>query len=118
MRAKVEGQDRTIIGKRCLVFDYAEKKIVTQSMLTKNETRNEFGKNKEAYFRLRQHRGSEKKIKTYEIWLFVNLWVRSKGIGKRGEVKNERYQLFIPIADFPKVRFRSYGSARAVNFVA
>ena len=27
--AKVESQDGTIIGKRCLVFDYTEKKIVT-----------------------------------------------------------------------------------------
>ena len=27
--AKVERQDRTIIGKRCPVFDYTEKKIVT-----------------------------------------------------------------------------------------
>ena len=27
--AKVEGQDGTIIGKRCPVFDYIEKKIVT-----------------------------------------------------------------------------------------
>ena len=26
---KVEGQDNTIIGKRCLVFDYTEKKIIT-----------------------------------------------------------------------------------------
>ena len=27
--AKVESQDGTIIGKRCPVFDYTEKKIVT-----------------------------------------------------------------------------------------
>ena len=27
--AKVESQDRKIIGKRCPVFDYTEKKIVT-----------------------------------------------------------------------------------------
>ena len=27
--AKVEGQDGTIIGKRCPVFDYTEKKIIT-----------------------------------------------------------------------------------------
>ena len=27
--AKVESTDRTIIGKRCPVFDYTEKKIVT-----------------------------------------------------------------------------------------
>ena len=27
--AKVEGQDGTIIGKRCPVFDYTEKRIIT-----------------------------------------------------------------------------------------
>ena len=27
--AKIEGQDGTIIGQRCTVFDYTEKKIVT-----------------------------------------------------------------------------------------
>ena len=45
--AKVEGQDGTIIGKRCPVFDYTEKKIVTIDALQKiNEER--IGKNKEA----------------------------------------------------------------------
>ena len=38
--AKVEGQDGTIIGKRCPVFDYTEKKIVTISSY-KKEIRNE-----------------------------------------------------------------------------
>ena len=33
--AKVEGQDGKIIGKRCPVFDYTEKKIVTISAYTK-----------------------------------------------------------------------------------
>ena len=38
--AKVEGQDGTIIGKRCPVFDYTEKKIVTINAY-KKEMRNE-----------------------------------------------------------------------------
>ena len=38
--AEVEGQDRKIIGKRCPVFDYTEKKIFTISAY-KKEMRNE-----------------------------------------------------------------------------
>ena len=38
--AKVENQDRTIIGKRCPVFDYTEKKIVTINAY-KKEMKNE-----------------------------------------------------------------------------
>ena len=38
--AKVEGQDGKIIGKRCPVFDYTEKKIVTINAY-KKEMRNE-----------------------------------------------------------------------------
>ena len=34
--AKVEGQDGTIIGKRCPVFDYTEKKL-SRSILTKKK---------------------------------------------------------------------------------
>ena len=41
--AKVEGQDGTIIGKRCPVFDYTEKKIVTIDAY-KKEIRNEFAR--------------------------------------------------------------------------
>ena len=37
--AKVEIQDGTIIGKRCSVFDYTEKKIITINAY-KNEIRN------------------------------------------------------------------------------
>ena len=37
--AKLESQDRTIIGKCCPVFDYTEKKIVTINA-HKKETRN------------------------------------------------------------------------------
>ena len=47
--AKVEGQDVIIIDKRCPVFDYTEKKIVTIDAYKKrNEER--IGKNKESYF--------------------------------------------------------------------
>ena len=38
--AKVEGQDGKIIGKRCTLFDYTDKKIVTISAC-KKEMRNE-----------------------------------------------------------------------------
>ena len=40
---KVEGQEGTIIGKRCPVFDYTEKKIVTINAY-KKEMRNEFAR--------------------------------------------------------------------------
>ena len=39
--AKVEGQDGTIIGKSCPVFDYTEKKIITINAY-KKEIRNKF----------------------------------------------------------------------------
>ena len=39
--AKVEGQDGTIIGQRCPVFDYTEKKFFT-IYAYKKETRNKF----------------------------------------------------------------------------
>ena len=46
--AKVESQDWTIIGKRCTVFDYTEKKIVTINAYNNiNEER--IGKNNEDY---------------------------------------------------------------------
>ena len=41
--AKVEGQYGTIIGKRCPVFDYAERKIVKIDAY-KKYTRNEFAR--------------------------------------------------------------------------
>ena len=47
--AKVEGKDGKIIGKRCPVFDYKEKKFFYDRCLQKrNEER--IGNNKEAYF--------------------------------------------------------------------
>ena len=46
--AKVESQDGTIIGKRCPVFYYTEKKIF-RSMLTKKKWE-QIINNKEAYF--------------------------------------------------------------------
>ena len=39
--SKVEGQYRTIFGKRCPVFDYTEKKIITINAY-KKEIRNKF----------------------------------------------------------------------------
>ena len=47
--AKVESQDRTIIGKRCLVFDYKDKKIFRIDAL-QNRNLEQICKNKEAYF--------------------------------------------------------------------
>ena len=47
--AKVEVQDGTIIGKRCPVFDYTEKKIVTINAYKKRKEER-IGKNKESYF--------------------------------------------------------------------
>ena len=41
--AKVEGQERKIIGKRCPVFNYTEKKIVTMYAY-KKEILNEFAR--------------------------------------------------------------------------
>ena len=80
--AKVEGQDGTIIGKRCTVFDYTEKKIVTINAY-KKEMRNELE-------RIRNLTSPSspwvKKIKTDKIWLCESVG-KLKGIGKQGEVK-------------------------------
>ena len=63
--AKVEGQDGTIIGKCCLVFDYTEKKIVTINAY-KKEMRNELE-------RIRKLTSSSspwvEKNKTDKIWI-------------------------------------------------
>ena len=80
--AKVEGQDGKIIGKRCPVFDYTEKKIVTISAY-KEEMRNKLE-------RIRNLTSSSspwvEKIKTYNLWLCESVG-KLKGIGKQGEVK-------------------------------
>ena len=70
--AKVESQDRKMIGKRCPVFDYTEKKIVTIDALQKrNEER--IVKNKEAYFVFVTI--GRKKIKLTRYG-YVNLYVK------------------------------------------
>ena len=77
--AKVEGQDGTIIGKHCPVFDYTEKKIVTIDAY-KKEMSNEFA-------RIRKLTLSSspwvKTIKTYKLWLCESVG-KLKGIGKQG----------------------------------
>ena len=75
---KVEGQDGTIIGKRCPVFDYAEKKIVTIDAYKK--IMNEFAIIKK--LTLLSPPWVEK-IKTDKIWLCESV-AKLKGIGKQG----------------------------------
>ena len=100
--AKVEGQDGTIIGKRCPVFDYTDKKVVTISAY-KKEMRNELE-------RLRKLTSSSspwvEKIKTENIWLCKSV-DKIKGIGKQGEVKMHEINVHT-IADFQRY-VRSYG---------
>ena len=80
--AKVESQDRKIIGNQCPVFDYTEKKVVTINAY-KKEMRNELE-------RIRNLTSSSspwvEKIKTDKIWLCGSVG-KLKGIGKQGEVK-------------------------------
>ena len=75
--AKVEGQDRKIIGKRCPLFDYTENKIVTIGAY-KKEMRNELE-------RIRKLTSSSSpwvgKIKTEKIWLCESVG-KLKEIGK------------------------------------
>ena len=77
--AKVEGQDGTIIGKRCPLFDYTEKKIVTISAY-KKEMRNELE-------RVKKLTSSSspwvERIKTEKIWLCESVG-KLKGVGKAG----------------------------------
>ena len=100
--AKVESQDGKIIGKRCLVFDYTEKKIVTINAY-KKEMRNKFA-------RIRKLTSSlspwAEKIKTDKIWLYESVG-KLKGIGKQGEVKMNEINVYT-IADFQRY-VRSYG---------
>ena len=71
--------DGTIIGKRCPVFDYTEKRIVTIDAY-KKEMRNKFS-------RIRRLTSSSspwvEKIKTDKIWLCESVG-KLKGIGKKG----------------------------------
>ena len=77
--AKVESQYGTIIGKRCPVFDYTEKKIVMINAY-KKEIMNEFA-------RIRKLTSSlspwVEKIKTDKIWLYESV-DKLKGIGNQG----------------------------------
>ena len=80
--AKVEGQDGTIIGKRCPVFDYTENKIVTTNAY-KKEMRNKLERTRKL---TSSSSAWVKKIKTDQIWLCESVG-KLKGIGKQGEVK-------------------------------
>ena len=94
--AKVEGQDVIIIDKRCPVFDYTEKKIVTIDAY-KKEMRNELE-------RIRSLTSSSspwvEKIKTDKIWLCESVG-KLKGTGKQGEVKMHEINVHT-IADFQR----------------
>ena len=100
--AKVESQDGTIIGKRCPVSDYMEKKIVTIDAY-KKEIINEF-------LRIRKLTSSSslwvEKIKTDKIWLCESVG-KLKGIVKQGEIKMNEINVHT-IADFQRY-VRSYG---------
>ena len=82
--ARVEGQDGTIIGKRCPVFDYTEKKIVTISTYEQEMTHE--------LKRIRKLTSSsspwvDKNIKTEKIWLCESVGKPQGNRKKRGEVK-------------------------------
>ena len=94
--AKVESQDGTIIGKRCPVFDYTEKKIFTINAY-KKEMRDELE-------RIRKLTSSSspgvEKIKTDKIWLCESIG-KLKGIGNQGEVKMNEINVHT-ITDFQR----------------
>ena len=100
--ARLEGQDGKIIGKRCPVFDYTEKKIVTISAY-KQEMSHKLE-------RIRKLPSSSspwvKKIKIEKIWLCESVG-KLKGIGKQGEVKMHEINVYT-ISDFPRY-VQSYG---------
>ena len=64
--AKVESQDGTIIGKRCPMFDYTDKKIVTMDAY-KKEIMNEFARISKLTLPLSPW---VEKIKNDKIWLY------------------------------------------------
>ena len=100
--AMVEGQYRTIIGKRCPVFDYTDKKKITIDAY-KKEMRKEFA-------RIRKLTSSSspwvEKIKTDKIWLCESIG-KLKGIGNQGEFKMNEINVHT-IANFKRY-VRSYG---------
>ena len=111
--AKVEGQDGKIIGKRCPVFDYTEKKIVTISAY-KQELTHELE-------RVKKLTSSSlpwvEKIKTEKIWLYESEG-KLKGIGNQGEVKMHEINVHtitnskgtFKVMGFPKPRIDSLGN--------
>ena len=100
--AKVEGQDRKIIGKRCTVFDYTEKKIVT-IYAYKKEIMNGFARIR----KLNSYSSpGVEKIKTDKIWIGESVG-KIKGIGKQGEVRMNDINVHT-IANFQRY-VRSYG---------
>ena len=100
--AKVEGQERTIIGKRCPVFDNTEKKIVTISAY-KKEIMKKFARISKL---TSLSSPCVKKIKTHKTWLCESVG-KIKGIGKQGEVKMNEINVHT-IADFQRY-VQSYG---------
>ena len=110
--AKVEGRDGKIIGKRCPVFDYTEKKIVTISAY-KQEMTHELE-------RIRKLTSSSspwaEKVKTEKIWLCESVG-KLKGIGKQGEVKMHEinvhtitdFQRYVQSYGLPKLSIRGLG---------
>ena len=100
--AKVESQDGTIIGKRCPVFDYTEKKI-SRINAYKKEIMNGFA-------RIRKLTSSSspwvEKIKPDNIWLCESVG-KLKGIGKQGEVRMNEINVHT-IVNFQRY-VRSYG---------
>ena len=99
---KVDSQDGKIIGKRCLVFDYTEKKIITIDAY-KKEMRNELERIGDITSYLSQW---VEKIKSDKIWLCESVG-KIKGIGKQGEVKMNDINVHT-IADFQRY-VQSYG---------
>ena len=94
--AKGEGQDTKIIGKRCPVFDYTEKKIVT-IIEYKQEMTHELERIRKLTLSLSPW---VEKIKTEKIWLCESVG-KLKGIGKQGEVKMHEINVHT-IADFQR----------------
>ena len=100
--ARVESKDGTITGKRCPVFDYTYKKIVTIDAY-KKEILNEFSR----IWKLTSSSSPwAERIKTDKIWLCESLG-KLKGIGKQGEVKMNEINIHT-IADLQRY-VRSYG---------
>ena len=117
--AKVEGQYGTIIGKRCPVFDYTEKKIFTINAY-KKEMRNEL----EIIRKLTSSSSTwVEKNKTEKIWLCESVG-KLKGKGKQGEVKMHEinvqtiadFQRYVQSYGLPKLSIRGLGQIMNVHW--